>query len=493
MKRGQLLLAGRYVLDRELGRGGMAIVHEGHDRRLDRRVAIKLVPVAATEPTARHQFVREARSTARLSHPNAVAVFDAGDSDGYLYIVMEFVGGRTLAEELSACGRIEPTQATAIALSVLAALDHAHRTGIVHRDVKPSNIMLSHDGTVKLLDFGIAKRLDDLAGSVTNEGGVVGTPKYLAPEQVAGRLATPASDLYAVGVVLFEMLAGAPPFDGDSPIGTALAHAVAPVPDVSSVRHDLPATLVRAVDKALAKDPADRFTTALEMRNALTANPTNTASGNEPLEPTMRMPPPPELPDLAGASERTPAPSAARAPESTQVLAAEGYRRRRPAAWWLLGVAALVVVAGVLIWAVSSNDPGESAAAPTTTSVAVTTTIPTTTLDGVIAALQANPADYGPHAGEIIDELAAIQRGDNPNERAAALLEQVTTWVDAGEATPATLSMLETVLTPLIESASANATTADGGNGGGNGNGGENGNGGGNGNGNGNGNGKKNG
>jgi len=377
---------------------------------------------------------------------------------------------------------------------VLVALDHAHSTGIVHRDVKPSNIMLSHDGTVKLLDFGIAKHLDDLAGSVTNEGGVVGTPKYLAPEQVAGRPATPASDLYAVGVVLFEMLAGAPPFDGDSPIATALAHAVAPVPDVSSLRDDLPATWVRAIDKALAKDPADRFTTALEMRNALTANLMNTASDNKPLEPTMRMPPPPEPPDLARASERTPAPRPARAPESTQILPAEGYRRRRPAAWWLLGVAALVVVAGVLIWAVSSNDPGESAASPTTTSVPVTTTIPTT-LDGVIAALQANPDAYGPHAGEIIDELAAIQRGDNPNERADALLEQVTTWVDAGEATPATLSVLETVLTPLIESASANDATADGGkgNGNGNGNGDENGNGGGNGNGNGNGNGKKNG
>ena len=148
VKSGPRLLAGRYVLHRELGRGGMAIVHEGHDRRLDRRVAIKVVPVAATEPTARHRFVREARSTARLSHPNAVAVFDAGDSDGYLYIVMEFVDGRTLAEELSACGRIEPTRATAIALSVLVALDHAHSTGIVHRDVKPSNIMLTDDGTV---------------------------------------------------------------------------------------------------------------------------------------------------------------------------------------------------------------------------------------------------------------------------------------------------------------------------------------------------------
>ena len=195
------------------GAAGMAIVYEGHDRRLDRRVAVKVVPAVATEPEARQRFVREARSTARLSHPNAVAVFDAGETDGYLYIVMEFVEGRTLAAELNDRGRIEPAEATTVAVSVLAALGHAHSAELVHRDVKPSNIMLSDDGTVKLLDFGIARRLDDLAGSMTKGGGVVGTPNYLAPEQVAGRPATPASDQYAVGVVLFEMLTGAPPFD----------------------------------------------------------------------------------------------------------------------------------------------------------------------------------------------------------------------------------------------------------------------------------------
>src|SRR3990170_3987200 len=147
------LLAHRYVLGRELGRGGMAVVHEAVDRRLDRRVAVKLVSVNAAHPLARQRFVREARSAAGFFHPNAVAVFDAGEADGFLYIVMELIDGRTLADALAADGPVEPTRAATIASSVLAALGTAHGAGIVHRDVKPSNIMVCRDGTAKLLDF----------------------------------------------------------------------------------------------------------------------------------------------------------------------------------------------------------------------------------------------------------------------------------------------------------------------------------------------------
>lgn len=435
-------------------------MYEGHDERLDRRVAVKVVPVADTDPTARQRFVREARSTARLPHPNIVAVFDAGEADGSLYIVMEFVAGRTLADEIKVQGRIATEHATAIAISVLAALGHAHRAGVVHRDVKPSNIMLADNGTVKLLDFGIAKRLDDLAGSLTRVGGIVGTPKYLAPEQVEGRPATPASDLYALGVVLFEMLAGAPPYDGESPIATALAHAVAPVPDVSSLRDDLSATLVRVLDTVLKKDPAARFPTAEEMRDALTAT---GATGP--------------------ASTRRPAPVRPR--DATQIFPAGGYRRRRPAAWWLLSVVALSAGAGVLIWWVASGDPEESTARPTATETAgsaITTTVPATTttaptiaanpttIDGVLAALRADPDAYGPHADEIIKKLDAIGRGGNKaGERAADLLEKVTKWVDAGEAPPAALATLEAVLAPMIEPASDNGGD-DNGNENGNGN-----------------------
>ena len=161
------MIAGRYALERLLGRGGMAAVYVGWDRRLGRRVAVKVVPMHATDAAGRERFVREARSAAGLLHPNAVAVFDAGDADGYLYIVMELVDGTSLADTLAERGPLSPQQATRIAAAVLAALETAHASGVVHRDVKPSNIMVSTDGTVKLLDFGIAGRLDEIADGRT--------------------------------------------------------------------------------------------------------------------------------------------------------------------------------------------------------------------------------------------------------------------------------------------------------------------------------------
>ena len=250
----------------------MAMVYAGRDRRLDRQVAVKVVPVAVTEPVGRARFVREARSAAGLCHPNAVAVFDAGEADGYLYIVMELVEGRSLATVLAESEPLDPAQATAIAASVLAALGQAHSAGIVHRDVKPSNIMVSYGGVVKLLDFGIARRLDDLAGEVTAAGEIVGTPKYLAPEQIEGRPTSPATDVYAVGVVLFEMLAGVAPFNGDSPVATALAHTTAPVPDVRALRPDVPNWLAMAIGRAMAKDPVDRFADAAAMHDRVDRN-----------------------------------------------------------------------------------------------------------------------------------------------------------------------------------------------------------------------------
>ena len=231
------------------------------------------MPVAATEPAERQRFVREARSAAGLSHPNAVAVFDAGEADDLLYLVMEFVDGRTLADLLAEQGPFDPAQATEIITPVLAALGHAHAAGIVHRDVKPSNIMVSDDGTVKLLDFGIARRFDDLAGAITVEGQMVGTPKYLAPEQIEGGPVSPATDLYAVGVVLFEMLTGSVPFDGDSAVSTALARLHAPAPDVRTRRPDVPPALAAVVGKAMAREPADRFTDAAALQAAMLAGP----------------------------------------------------------------------------------------------------------------------------------------------------------------------------------------------------------------------------
>jgi serine/threonine-protein kinase len=445
------VLAGRYVLERLLGRGGMAMVYAAADRRLGRQVAIKALPVAVTEPIGRARFVREARSAAGLCHPNAVAVFDAGEADGYLYIVMELVEGRTLADLLAQAGRLNPSDAAAIAGSVLAALEQAHMAGIVHRDVKPSNIMLSYDGTVKLLDFGIARRLDDLASDVTIEGAIVGTPTYLAPEQLEKRPTTAATDLYAVGVVVYEMLAGVAPFSGDTPAATALAHLNDAVPDVRSVRPDVPASLAVTIHKAMAKDPAQRYHSAAAMHAALSDSSADST-------------------DVLRASTS----------ESTQLLPPLDYRQRRRRPWWLAGVAAVAVgaffawnVATGLFSFITSGEPPEprTALATPTSSAAIATTAPPTTIPstipGVIAALQANPDAYArQHTAAIVSELVKIEQGDTPSERAVALLDDVAAWADDAEVTPATLTLLEPVLTPLITTPVDATDDGDNGNGG---------------------------
>src|SRR5688500_5909095 len=204
------LFAGRYALGRLLGAGGAGRVYAARDERLHRDVAIKLVPTSSAEPIARQRFVREARTAAAFTHPNAVALYDAGEADGSLYLVMELVDGESLADKLAARGPLGPAESERIMIGVLSALAAAHGAGIVHRDVKPGNVLLAADGAVKLADFGIAKRLDDAAGDVTVVGDIIGTPKYLAPELLSGAPATPSSDVYAAGVVLFEMLAGRP-------------------------------------------------------------------------------------------------------------------------------------------------------------------------------------------------------------------------------------------------------------------------------------------
>jgi serine/threonine-protein kinase len=468
---GSDLVAGRYELRRVLGSGGMAIVYAARDRRLERDVAVKLIPVEATPVSERERFAREARAAAGLWHPNAVAVFDAGESDGVLYIVMELVDGQTLAKELSEGGRFDVDEAVAVTSSILAALGHAHVAGIVHRDVKPANIMLSSRGEVKLLDFGIARRLDEIGTTITSARQIVGTPTYLAPEQLDGRPTTTASDLYAVGVLLFELLVGEPPFRADGPVATALAHTQAPVPDVRVHRPDVPPALAAAISRAMAKDPDHRFPDAAMMSAAITA----------------------------GAAGRVLAPASIGQPRATEVMPVLDPPRRRP--WWLAGVAGLLVAAAVLwttggavIRYITTGDPPERSAlaSPTTTprtaaptTIAATTAPPTTvpTLAGVIATLQADPTAYGQHTAEIIAELIKIEQGDNPEERAAALLDTVRQWVDSGEQTPATLTLVEQVLAPLA--AAGAVDDGQGGGGGGNGGGNGNGNGGGNGNGNG--------
>jgi beta-lactam-binding protein with PASTA domain/tRNA A-37 threonylcarbamoyl transferase component Bud32 len=266
------LLGGRYELDGIVGRGGMAEVFRARDIRLDRIVGVKtLRDDLARDQTFQARFRREAQSAASLNHPSIVAVYDTGeDMVGNLpvpYIVMEFVDGRTLRDLLRDDRRLLPERAAEITDGVLRALDYSHRNGIVHRDIKPGNVMLTRSGDVKVMDFGIARAVSDSQLTMTQTAQVIGTAQYLSPEQARGERVDARSDLYSTGCLLYELLTGRPPFTGDSPVAIAYQHVKEdPVPP-SQVDPEVPAWADAIVLKAMQKDPADRYQSAGEMRN----------------------------------------------------------------------------------------------------------------------------------------------------------------------------------------------------------------------------------
>ena len=266
------LLGGRYELDGVVGRGGMAEVYRARDIRLDRIVAVKtLRDDLARDQTFQARFRREAQSAASLNHPSIVAVYDTGeDMVGHTpvpYIVMEYVDGRTLRDLLRDDRRLLPERALEITDGVLRALDYSHRNGIVHRDIKPGNVMLTRTGDVKVMDFGIARAVSDAQATMTQTAQVIGTAQYLSPEQARGERVDARSDLYSTGCLLYELLTGRPPFTGDSPVAIAYQHVREnPIPP-SRVDPEIPSWADSIVLKAMAKDAGDRYQSAGEMRN----------------------------------------------------------------------------------------------------------------------------------------------------------------------------------------------------------------------------------
>ena len=262
------VLNGRYEVESRLGEGGMAKVFAGTDRLLGRKVAVKVLSSQyAQDRTFVERFRREAQAAAGLNHPNVVSVFDTGSDDGVHYIVMEHVEGRTLADIIGEEGALRPARAIEIAVDVCRALDTAHEKGMVHRDVKPGNILLTPDGGVKVADFGIARVASGEPLTVT--GSVMGTASYLSPEQASGGSIDARSDIYSLGCVLYEMLTGKPPFAGDSLVSIAYKHVEEEPTAPSRVNPAVPAGLSAVVTKAMAKDPADRYQSADEMAGDL--------------------------------------------------------------------------------------------------------------------------------------------------------------------------------------------------------------------------------
>ena len=372
-------LCARYELGAVLGHGGMATVRDATDLRLGRQVAVKVLRAdLARQPRARRRFETEAQAAARLAHPNVVTVFDTGEDDGVPFIVMERLPGRTFADELAA-GTPALDRIHQVAREILAALTVAHAAGIIHRDIKPGNVLLTEDGRAKVSDFGIAKTVDDLDQTQTTE--LLATPAYLAPERLAGEPASPRSDLYSVGVLLYEAVGGHRPFEGDTPLAVMRAIDGGHAEPLRTLRPDVPVELAAVVERAMARDPAARFGSAAEMAAAL--EPVPVAAPTVPVTvPAGAASSVATVPVVLGSSDGA---------TRTLLLPDPPRPRRRRVLALAVGatIAAAVIVGAAESHASKGNFvPGASfsttsapapSTTPTTTTPTTTTTAPTTT------------------------------------------------------------------------------------------------------------------
>ena len=348
------LLAGRYQIGELLGRGGMADVHAGLDARLNRKVAVKLLkPSLANDPAFRTRFRQEAQAAARMAHPTIVRVFDAGEETvrepggnevQVPFIVMEHVDGKLL-KDLIAGGPMDPAEAVRITDGILTALEYSHRAGVVHRDIKPGNVMITTSGQVKVMDFGIARAISDSSATIAQTSAILGTAQYFSPEQARGEGIDARTDLYSTGVVLYELLTGRPPFRGDTAVAVAYQHiSEAPVPP-SALNPAVSPALNAVVMHALAKDRGERFQTAAEFKADLDVAMTGKVPDRAPVSDDFNAALFGVNPNSTAASEATLrrlADDSERAPRT---------QNRPPVAWIWGGIAIMaVIIVAVLVW-----------------------------------------------------------------------------------------------------------------------------------------------
>ena len=429
------VVSSRYRVLRKLGGGGMADVYLCEDLTLGRRVALKvLLKRFHDDPTFVERLRREAKAAAGLNHPNLVSIYDWGDTGSTYFIVMEYVEGETLKELVRRLGRLSGNQAAHITLQLLAAVALAHRNGIVHRDIKPQNVMLDREGRVKVTDFGIARAGDS---GMTEAGSVLGTAQYLAPEQARGLPVDARSDLYAVGIVLYEMLTGTVPFKGDSAVTVALKHVNEVAPEPASVVPGLPYALNQIVLKAIAKDPAARYQTAEEfardLRSAQEGGPVAAAAFDAAAERTTVMAGPP-----------TSATSVLPAPAAPDEVTADRRRRksRRPV---VLVILLLLVIAAAAfgIWRAVS---GESVAVPSVVGQSEASAVRALQKEGLKANVQQEYSDQfaqgfvsrqSPAAGEELDKGDTVDIWVSQGATTVTLIDfrglsadEVAAWLD---------------------------------------------------------------
>jgi len=341
---------GFYEIRSVLGKGGMGTVYLADDHSLDRQVALKMLPLHLSQaPDIVARFQREARALARLRHPNLMHIYTVGEHQGRPFFAMEYIRGSTLSSLIAKTGPLPPPQAVHIAAEVMSALDKVHKAGIIHRDIKPGNIMVDEDGRAVLMDFGLARQDTDAA--LTADHTVLGTPNYMSPEQARGERLDARTDIYSLGVVIYEMLTGGPPFKGKTSFEILRQHIESTVPPPSERQPDVPPELDAVTARALAKSPADRFQNVGEMaaalsqvyRNATLVRLARVARGDT--APTvLAAPPGPDFASTIALSETAPSRRAGRG---------RGLRRLlRPGA-----VAALVVLAALLAWLVFRPAP----------------------------------------------------------------------------------------------------------------------------------------
>src|SRR4051794_868290 len=329
------VLSGRYELEAKLGSGGMSTVYLARDTTLDRQVAVKVMHREMSEQADQlERFRQEARAVAKLSHPNVVAVIDAGEDGGHPYIVFEYVEGETLKQRINRIGALDAQEALAYAIEIARGLTVAHARHMVHRDIKPQNVLIDAEGRAKLTDFGISRQLEQ--DGMTATGRVLGTTDYVAPEQAMGHPVDQRSDIYSLGVVLYEMLVGQVPFSADSQVGVAMKHVNEDLPDVQQRRPELSAATALVVERATTKDPNDRYQSVGEL-----------------------------IDDLSTALEVEAARAGSTTGEATSILEAVPATERQLAGggrWSLLAVIALALVAAAVLAAVllisSGNGPG---------------------------------------------------------------------------------------------------------------------------------------